>query len=157
MKKFIVVAMLFAAAAIPAASAASKHKSAAPAPCYSPADIEAEQALMAQSFVMVLSSACRQDINYGEFKVRNRDALIGYQQEMIEHFRRAGARKPDKDYESWITRVANQTATEHAGLPSAETCAQSAEMLKLDPPGFREYVQAHAVKAADTHPACRGK
>jgi hypothetical protein len=158
MRKSFAAALVLAVAMMPAASATTKHASGkhstAGKQCFSPADIEAEQALMTQSFVMVLSSECRQDMGYGEFKVRNRDALISYQKGMMDHFRRNGARSPEREYESWITRIANQTATAHAGTPALETCAQSAEVLKLDPPGFHDYVQAQVVKVADTHPLC---
>jgi hypothetical protein len=159
MRKSLAAALILAVAAVPAASETTKHppakRAGASKQCFSAADIEAEQAIMAQSFVMVLSSECRQDIDYGEFKVRNRDALIGYQKGMMDHFRRNGARSPEREFETWITHIANQTATVHAGTPALETCAQSAELLKLDTPSFLQYVQAQATKAADTHPLCR--
>ena len=57
MKKFVLAAALAAAGSITTASAADMA-------CYSPADSEAEQALLFQTSLMVISSACRDTI-YG--------------------------------------------------------------------------------------------
>ena len=86
MKKVVLAAALLAAASVATASAADRN-------CYSPADIEAEQALLFQTNLMVISSACR-DTVYGEFRARNTAAILRYQNAMIEHFRRTGARNP---------------------------------------------------------------
>jgi len=68
MKKTVVGAVMLAAASIGTASAAE---------CYSPADVEAEQGLLFQTNLMVISSACR-DTVYGEFRARNKDAIMAF-------------------------------------------------------------------------------
>src|SRR5215467_3071917 len=122
MKKVILAAAL-AVASVQGAFAADGQ-------CYSPADIEAEQAILLQTNLMVISSACR-DTVYGEFRNRNKDAIVRYQNAMIEHFRRSGARNPKSAFDSWQTSLANDFAQKQALTPTAQFCQQSAELLKL--------------------------
>jgi hypothetical protein len=141
-------AALVAALSFTTASAADRN-------CYSAADIEAEQAILFQTDLMVISSACR-DTVYGEFRLRNKDAIIRYQNAMIDHFRRTGARNPKSAYDAWQTSLANQASRKQAVTPTAQICQQSADMLKLastlDAKAFRDYAVAHAVDG--THPKC---
>jgi hypothetical protein len=146
MKKAVVGTVMLAAASIGTASAAE---------CYSPADVEAEQGLLFQTNLMVISSACR-DTVYGEFRARNKDAIVRYQNAMIEHFRRSGARNPKSAFDSWQTSLANDFAQKQALTPTAQFCQQSTELLKLagtlDQKGFHDYAVAHMVDRA--HPKC---
>ena len=123
--------------------------------CYSPGDIEAEQALLFQTNLMVISSACR-DTVYGEFRARNKDAIVRYQNAMIDHFRRTGARNPKSAFDAWQTSLANEAARKQAIVPTGQFCQQSAEMLKLastlDTKTFHDYAIAHA--ADGVHPSC---
>src|SRR5215472_2116256 len=141
------------AAAMLVASVASAP--AADRDCYSPGDIEAEQALLFQTNLMVVSSACR-DTTYGEFRARNKDVIVRYQNAMIDHFRRTGARNPKSAFDAWETSLANEAARKQAVIPTGQFCQQSADMLKLagtlDNKGFRDYAVAHAVDG--THPRC---
>jgi hypothetical protein len=147
MKTVILAAALVAAGLFTPASAADR--------CYSPADLEAEQAILFQTDLMVISSACR-DTVYGEFRARNKDAIIRYQNAMIDHFRRTGARNPKSAYDSWQTSLANEAARKQAIIPTGQFCQQATETLKLastlDQKGLREYVVARAVNG--THPKC---
>jgi hypothetical protein len=147
MKK-VILAALVAAASIATASAADRN-------CYSPADSEAEQALLFQTNLMVISSACR-DAVYGEFRARNKDAIVRYQNAMIEHFRRTGARNPKSAFDTWQTSLANEIAQKQAMTPTAQFCQQSTELLKLagtlDSRGFHDYAATHMVDGA--HPKC---
>src|SRR6516162_5542646 len=146
MKKAVVGTVMLAAASIGTASAAE---------CYSPADVEAEQGLLFQTNLMVISSACR-DTVYGEFRARNKDAIVRYQNAMIDHFRRTGARNPKSAFDAWQTSLANEAARKQAIVPTGQFCQQSAEMLKLastlDTKTFHDYAIAHA--ADGVHPSC---
>src|SRR6201984_2660597 len=102
MKKVVLAAALVGAASVATASAADRN-------CYSPGDIEAEQALRVQTNLMVISSACR-DTVYGEFRARNTAAILRYQNAMIEHFRRTGARNAKSAFDAWETSLANEAA-----------------------------------------------
>lgn len=146
MKKVAMGAVLLAAAAMGTASAAE---------CYSPADVEAEQALLFQTNLMVISSACRDPV-YGEFRARNKDAILRYQNTMIDHFRRSGKQNAKSAFDSWQTSLANDFAQKQALTPTAQFCQQSSEVLKLastlDSKGFHDYAVTHVVDGA--HPRC---
>jgi hypothetical protein len=150
MRKVILAAALLAAASVQGASAADKQ-------CFSPADVEAEQAILFQTNVMVISSACK-DTVYGEFRARNKDAIIRYQKAMIDHFRRAGSRNAQSDFDRWNTSLANEISLKQGTLPMAQICQQAAEMLKLastlDEKGLHDYAVAKATSGADSHPRC---
>src|SRR5215470_19818442 len=148
MKETVVGAVMLVAASIGTALAAE---------CYSPADVEAEQGLLFQTNLMVISSACK-DTVYGEFRARNKDAIIRYQKAMIDHFRRAGSRNAQSEFDRWNTSLANEISLQQGALPMAQVCQQAAEMLKLastfDAKGLHDYAVAKATSAADTHPRC---
>lgn len=150
MRKIFLAAALFAAASSQGVSAADRQ-------CYSAADIEAEQAILFQTNLMVISSACK-DTVYGEFRARNSGAIIRYQKAMIDHFRRAGSRNAQSDFDRWNTSLANEISLKQGTLPMAQICGQAAEMLKLastlDAKGLHDYAVTKATSAADAHPRC---
>jgi len=150
MRKLVLAAAMLAAASFQGVSAADKQ-------CYSAADVEAEQAILFQTNLMVISSACK-DTVYGEFRARNKDAIIHYQKAMIDHFRRAGSRNAQSDFDRWNTSLANEISLKQGTLPMAQICQQAAEMLKLastlDAKSFHDYAVAKATSAADSHPRC---
>jgi hypothetical protein len=151
MKKLVLAAAV--AAAIPFAGAAAAGRG-----CLTPADLEAETAIQFQTDVMVASSACRQT-TYGQFRYRNKDAIIRYQNAMIAHFRRAGFRRPDKEFETWITHLANEASLKQGNIPIAQFCAQASGILKLastlDTKGFHDYAVTHATQVDGIAPKCR--
>jgi hypothetical protein len=152
MKKLVLAAALFAAASVQGVSAADRQ-------CYSAADIEAEQALLFQTNLMVLSAACKDTLPvYGEFRLRNKDAIIRYQNAMRDHFRRAGSRNAQSEFDRWNTSLANEISLKQVALPPAQVCQQATEMLKLastlDAKGFRDYAVTKASSAVDSHPKC---
>ncbi len=148
MRKLVLAAGLVAAASLQVASAADRN-------CYSASDMEAEQAILFQTNLMVVSSACRNTV-YGEFRNRNKDAIIRYQKAMIEHFRRTGARNAQSEFDRWNTSLANEISLKQGETPTAQVCQQSADLLKmaggLDAKGFHDYAVAQAAVA--TRPKC---
>jgi len=150
MGKYALAAGLLVAASLQVASAANQ--------C-SLADREAEQALIFQTNLMVVSSACR-DETYAQFRYRNKDAIIAYQRAMIAHFRRAGYRNAQSEFDRWNTILANQIALRQGELPTAQVCQQAATMLKmastLDAKGFHDYAVSQAAKSiVDGRAICR--
>jgi hypothetical protein len=150
MRKIVLAAALLAAVSSQSVSAADRQ-------CYSPADVEAEQAILFQTNLMVISSACK-DTVYGEFRARNQAAIIQYQKAMIDHFRRTGSRNAQSDFDRWNTSLANEISLKQGTLPMAQICEQTSETLKLgrtlDAKGFHDYAVAKATSAADSHPRC---
>jgi hypothetical protein len=150
MKKLVLMAALFAAASVQGVSAADKQ-------CYSPAAVEAEQAILFQTNLMVISSTCK-DTVYAEFRLRNKDAIIRYQKAMIEHFRRTGSRNATSEFDRWNTSLANQISLKQGAVPSAVVCQQAAELQKmasaLDAKGLRDYALAKATSTDNSHAKC---
>jgi hypothetical protein len=149
MRKVALTAALLAAASFQSALAAEKG-------CYSAVDIEAEQAILFQTNLMVVSSACH-DTVYAEFRLRNKDAIIRYQKAMIDHFRRAGSRNAQSEFDRWNTSLANQISLKQGEVPTVQVCQKATEMLKLastlDAKGLHDYAIAHA-SSVDGHPKC---
>ena len=150
MRKAVLAAAIFAAASVQGASAADRH-------CYSPADMEAEQAIRFQTNLMVISSACR-DTVYGEFRARNKDAIMRYQRIMIAHFRREGARNAQSEFDAWDTSLANQISLSEGVQPTVVVCQKAADLLRmastLNSQGLHNYAVAQAASPAETHPRC---
>jgi hypothetical protein len=148
-KLALAAASLLTAASLHAASAATKCTA---------ADREAEQAVIFQTNLMVVSSACR-DETYAEFRYRNKTAIIAYQHEMIAHFRRAGYRDAQGQFDRWNTSLANEIALKQGEMPTAQVCQQAAQMLKmastLDARGFHDYAVAQEANSVDDgHAVC---
>jgi hypothetical protein len=150
MRKAVLAVAVYAAASLQVASAAERS-------CYSPTDLEAEQAIVFQTNLMVVSSACRDEV-YGLFRARNKDAIIRYQRIMINHFRREGFRDAQSRFDSWNTSLANEIALKQGATPTSVVCQQAANMLKmagaLDSKGLHDYAVTQAASPAETHPRC---
>jgi coenzyme F420-reducing hydrogenase delta subunit len=150
MRKAVLAAAIVAAASLQGASAADRH-------CYSAADLEAEQAILFQTNLMVISSACR-DTVYGEFRARNSGAIIRYQRIMIAHFRHEGARNAQSEFDAWNTSLANEISLKQGAVPTAVICQKAADLEKmasaLDTKGLHDYAVAQAASPAETHEKC---
>jgi len=145
--------IVFGAALLAATAAQQPAWSASAGSCYSPAAIEAEQGIRFMTELMVMSSTC-QDPSYAEFRLRNREAILSYQKAMITHFR------GNKAFDSWNTSLANKEAQKSAGKPSAQLCAQAAELLSkgktFESKTFRQYAATQAASAGAQYPKCGG-
>ena len=110
MKKVVLAAALLAAASVATASAADRN-------CYSPGDIEAEQALLFQTNLMVISSACR-DTVYGEFRARNTGCDLALSERDDRPFPTHRGAQPEER----LRCLANQ--------PRQRGCAQASESFR---------------------------
>ena len=146
MKKWVVLAVL-AALSVQPGWAAEKKAAAKKSSCAPESAREAEQAIRFMTDLMVVSSVC-QDTVYAEFRLRNRDAIVGYQKAMIKHLHGNAA------FDRWNTALANQAAQKQAG--NQQLCNQSVALLQqakaLDPQAFRAYA---AAQAASANPECK--
>lgn len=152
MRKAGLAVALLTAAALQAAPAESRS-------CYSKAEFEAEQAILWQTNLMVISSACHNS-SYADFRLHNTRAIIEYQHRMIDYFRHTGARQPDRSFETWITHLANEEANKETGVPTPQICQQAASLLKLagtmDTKEFHKLIADRAAADPDpTHPLCK--
>src|SRR5258708_13905971 len=135
MKKLVLIATLVAASMAQPGWAADKPR--AKNSCVSPGAIEAEQAIRYVTDLMIVSSVC-QDTVYAEFRLRNRDAIVGYQKALITRFH------GNAGFDRWNTSLANQAASKQGG--NQQIGQQAAPLMKqassLDPKGFHAYAAA---------------
>jgi hypothetical protein len=145
MKKLVAAAVAAALLYQPAASAMAATA------CYSPAAIEAEEAIRFMTDLMVASTACR-DQTYGLFQQRNRDAIVAYQHALIKHFHGNAA------FDHWNTALANEYSMKQAGKSSTQVCEQAAEIMKkaaaFDLKSFRAFAAAAAANAGPRYTKC---
>lgn len=146
MKKIVLIAALVAAfaaqpglaqekaAKVEKSAKAEKGKKGA---CYAPSAIEADAGIRYMTDLMIVSSVC-QDTVYAEFRLRNRDTILGYQKALIAHFKGAAG------FDKWNTSLANQAAQKQNG--NQLICHQSVALLQqaktLDQQGFRAHAAA---------------
>jgi hypothetical protein len=173
MRKLVIVAAVLAATAFHADAATTQsekhivkhthrviHRHAelrSSSRCATPADIEAEQAILFQTDVMVVSSTCRDSV-YAQFRMRNASAIIGYQNEMISYFRHEGKRQPSLAFETYITDLANDASRKQNGQPTALICQQSAPLMKqasaFDAHGLHDYAIQQAKLVSSNFTKC---
>lgn len=125
--------------------------------CLRPADAEAEQAIRFQTELMVVSETCHEQ-TYPHFLHRNRTALAEYQKRMIERYRRTGAARPKASLDTYMTRLANETALRVSNEPVETLCQEQADFLAsakvLDGRKFRRYIAKQAVERDAEHRRC---
>ena len=148
---------LAAAAALVLALAAALPARAA-SPCFKQADIEADQAVRYQTELMVLSDTCNVT-NYRDFTVRNRDVIVAYQHQLIDHFRRTGAHSPEASLDKFLTQIANELSMRSGSEQRPVICAESATFLaeaaKLDGSEFKSHASELATEHADSYRVCK--
>src|SRR6185312_9740373 len=146
MKRFVLAAAAVVVAAMHQAVPAAAREA-----CYSPAAMEADQAIRYMTDLMVISSSC-QDTIYAEFRLRNQVAIRAYQKAMIEHFH--GTRR----FDDWNTALANEISMKHSVIPTPQMCQQSAAILararELNGPQFRALAASLASQANGQYHKC---
>ena len=128
------------------------------APCYKPADIEADQALRYETELMVLSDTCLVT-NYRDFTVRNRDTIVQYEKQLMDHFRRAGEKSPVASLDKFMTEIANELSMRSGEEQRPVVCARSATFLadaaKLDGTEFRDHAAELAIEHKSAYSVCK--
>lgn len=115
--------------------------------CLRSNEAEAEQAIRFQTELMVVSDTCGAQ-TYTAFARRNRAALVDYQQQVIERFRRSGSGHAEARFDSYLTQLANEVSLRVGAQPVAAMCRDAqpflatAETLAGDQ--FRHYVAEQA-------------
>jgi hypothetical protein len=127
--------------------------------CFSTADLEAEMGVRFQAQLMVLSDICR-DATYGSFTQRTRDAIMAYQRQMIDHFKRAGERRADITFENYMTRIANQESIASGQLSTGQICQPSNPLAVTansigSPKEFRAYATSQAAEKRGGYVVCK--
>lgn len=147
MRHFATTLTLAASALVALAPTAASPAAPATSACYQQADIEADQAMHYQTELMVLSDTCGGEF-YRDFTVRNRDQILSYQNQLLEHFRRTGARSPQASLDSFMTRVANEHALRDGTELRQSVCTRSAGLIAEAKTLDREQFRQHAAQLA---------
>lgn len=120
-------------------------------PCYTTAAMEADQAIRYMTDLMVVSSACQNQV-YAKFRYRNQNAIRDYQHTMIRHFHSTAR------FDDWDTKLANDFSLQRNGQPTAQMCQQAAGMLAradtFDDARFRAFAASMAAAATKQYNKC---
>jgi hypothetical protein len=139
MKRIAIAAVLFFGSVAVAAAAKTQ--------CFAPNDVEAETAVRFQAELMVMSDTCGTH-TYTEFVRRNRDAVIDYQHQVIERFRRESGSHAEARFDSYLTRLANEVSLRAGTQPVAAVCREAQQMLAtadtLNNAQFRRFIADRA-------------
>jgi surface antigen len=124
------------------------------APCFLPAEIEADQALRLRADLMVIGVHCK-DPSYTRFIERNQDTLSAYEQILGERFERSG---PDAaaNLQAYLAQLERQSKARAEQSPSF--CADALELVEtgntMRPDTLRTYASARAEAARQTYAVC---
>jgi hypothetical protein len=125
--------------------------------CFLKPEIEAQEAVRYQEKLMVLSDTCGAEI-YRRFTIRNRAAIVRYQDELVEHFRRTGSRHAEQSFDTYITGLANQFSLSAGSEPLTSLCSDAAAFLaqadKLDHDQFDHLISALAAEPKNAYLLC---
>jgi len=155
MTRGILIAVLILASALPSWAAGNKEKGPAKVACMPPNAIEAQAAIRYMTELGVATNACSSVGIYADFRTRNRDAILGYQNVLVAHF------KGNAAYDKWNTSLANAVAQKQSGsgITPQQFCEQSMPLMEqaktLDPAKFHAVAVERA--AADTQTVKCGK
>jgi hypothetical protein len=127
--------------------------------CYLAKEIEADQAVQFQTELMVVSSTCRVT-SYTDFTSRNRAAIVSYQSDLIEYFRRNGEHDATSAFETYLTHLANETSLRTGNEAPDALCAQSAKWLSaakaVGPADFHQIAATRAADRSASYRRCDG-
>lgn len=154
------------AAAISLALLMSSSAMAAIGPgCYTPREVEAEQALRIHSELMVIGLTCMKMPHgpamyskYQSFTQKNQRLLAEYENELISYFRRAGFDNPEGKLHTLRTTLANQIS-QHAITMSTVTFCQTFgsrvdKALQMDQQKIRRWAQRSWAASPTSQPVC---
>lgn len=104
---------------------------AAKAPCYTQAEFEAEQAIRLHTELMVVGLTCGEAsqaggpslfAQYKEFTLHHRDQIVQWEKALIGHFKRFKGGNATREFDSFRTRLANETSQRAIALSNPVFC-----------------------------------
>jgi surface antigen len=143
--------MSFASIAVVMAAATG----AAAAPCYLPAEAEADQAMRLRADLKVIGEVCK-DPSYGRFLDRNRDTLAAYEEILTERFARDSTKSADTSLRVYLTRLENDARLRAA--ESASYCPDAFDLVAttsfMRPDELRSYAALRAEASRQDYASC---
>ncbi len=132
--------------------------------CYTPAEVEAEQALRIHSELMVIGLTCNRAqggqpyARYQQFTRKHESLLSGYESDLIRHYRAEGDKNPEKHLHNLRTQLANGISRHAANMPTPEFCDRFAPRLSralaMSPAQLRQWAQHTWADTPTTRPVC---
>lgn len=134
--------------------------------CYTPREVEAEQAIRIHSELMVIGLTCikmpggmSMYQEYQSFTQKNQALLASYEVDLIGYYQRTGVANPERQLHTLRTTLANQIS-EHAITMSTSTFCQAygprvAKALAMDKAKFRRWAQHSYSGSPTSQPMCR--
>jgi hypothetical protein len=126
--------------------------------CFLPQEIEAEQAMLFQTELMVVAETCDNPA-YVSFLHRNLETVKYFQQQMIGHLKRHGEKRPEVALDAYLTKLANQSALRNGQMPVKVVCDQGTTLINtanaLGPRDFRTYAAEKATINRQQYRACK--
>jgi len=137
--------------------------------CYNSAEYEAEQGLRIQSELMVIALNCQHMayrkgnlyIRYREISRQKEDLLKGYENTLMEYFRRKGSGNPESSLNDLRTNLANAVAIKSAQMRPDIFCYQNRDRieaaLEMNTEQFRQWAKTPSVGDPTSQPLCRDR
>jgi hypothetical protein len=125
--------------------------------CFSPSEIEADQAIRYHTELMVASETCK-DRAYSDFNAHNSPSVVAYQENMKAHFRHSSRGGAESALQSYLTHLANEVALNAARQPADKFCSGEAALLQaahtVGKEEFRRIVAQRAVDNKAAYAVC---
>lgn len=105
----------------------------AKAPCYAPAEFEAEQAIRLHTEMMVVGLTCQyMDVagqpslfaQYKLFTLHNRKQVEGWEKALVAYYKRTVKGNANRAFDTFRTRLANETSQRAIALTTPVFCAE---------------------------------
>lgn len=133
--------------------------------CYTAQEFEAEQGIRIHSELMVIGLTCmkmpqgtQMYLKYQDFTQKNKGLLAQYEKELIAHYRREGAAKPEIKLHTLRTTLANQISMHAVSMSVSNFCQRFSQRidqaLAMDSGRLRRWAQQPWPGSPTSRPVC---
>lgn len=133
--------------------------------CYTAKEFEAEQGIRIHSELMVIGLTCmkmpqgtQMYLKYKDFTEKNKKLIVQYENEIIGHYRREGAEKPEKKLHTLRTTLANQISQRAVSMSVSSFCQRFSpridQALAMDKEKLRRWAQQPWPGSPTSRPVC---
>jgi hypothetical protein len=129
--------------------------------CYTQAEAEAEQAIRIHSELMVIGLNCQNMrfkdgtnlyVKFRQFTAANSDLFAGYEETLINYYRRTGASNPEGRLNDMRTYLANTIANDAARMSPDQFCNRFVPRIFKAAQMNRSQLQSWAATVYPGHP-----
>jgi hypothetical protein len=137
--------------------------------CYTKAEAEAEQAIRIHSELMVIGLNCQNSryngggenlyVSYRQFTADHARVISGYETQLIDYYKRTGSKRPEADFNTLRTTIANKIALDAAKMRPDQFCYQYSPRIKkvkaMSEDDFHQWAAASYKGHPASHPLCK--